>query len=343
MANIVIVAATGFGKNNELCFLAGLASCSGWEPKPGELPRVQSKGNCSLAYLRERVKQAKDSKPDLIVTVEGLAMAQAAALELQEDDPKFISLSDHALGWKPIALAGGVNMNTSAGDEARKTLLKSTFATVRDESIYLVVNNNSPSLPNQTKYWPPRMVARFFHDKENPPKAISDENENHFIAEFETLAKKKPRPTGLVIAADPYFWYFRTAFTTAVANSMAIPVCYPFQDFVDACEKTGNRDNSIAWNKPPLNNASNSGDEATAFFQLGKQVGKFLAGTEDVGVVTWSGSNWELQPDLIPPKPTGSCDASEAGIELEALEIRVKGRVAEIVLQDLLTAVRRRR
>src|SRR5262249_16991368 len=140
MANIAIVAATIYAGDNEECFRAGLAST---EARKLELTFVkhQKMGIYNVTELRNLVRSAADNKPDIIVTVEGLVMAQAAALELREDDPKFIFLSADALGWNPIALAGGVNMDTPGGDKARKALLKNTFKTVQDTSIYLVVNN----------------------------------------------------------------------------------------------------------------------------------------------------------------------------------------------------------
>ncbi len=353
MANIAIVAPTEFGGRNEECFRAGLASSSGGIPQPTFLqPNAkdrffQSRGVYGITELRTLVRSAADTRPDLIVTVEGLVMAQAAALELRECDPRFVFLSGDALGWRPIALAGGVNLSTPSQDDARKSLLKSTFAAVDDSSMYLVVNNNSPVLPNEARSWPPARVARFFQDKRDNPRTNKHnvDKENNFIAEFEVLARREPRPSGLIIAADPYFRYFRTAFTKAVAKILPVPVCYPFQEFVDACEKTGNKENSIALNSPSLN-SSTSGDETTALFQLGKQVGRYLSGTEDLGVVTWNGSGWELRPydeSSISQTSTHLRVGSGSEIELEALEIRVKGRAAETLLRDLQAALRKSR
>ena len=345
MATIAIVTATAFGESNEKCFQAGLASSLGGQPQPTILDPFQSKGNYNVSDLRKLVRSAanNDPRPDLIVTTEGLVMAQAAALELQENDPKFIFLSGDALGWHPIALSGGVNMNTPGGDDAGKIILKNTFLTVQDESMYLVVNNNSPLLSSAAKNWPPTRVARFFHDVDNPKgnKQTTDAD-NHFIAEFQKLAQRKPTPTGLVISADPYFRLYRTAFVIALAEKLPIPVCYPFQDFVDACEKTANKDNSIALNKPPLNNSSDSSDETTALFQLGKQVGRFIARTANVGVTRWNGSEWNLPSGdvLLRPKPPEPGEAWRIDIEMESLKIRVSGKIDDRIVQVLFAALR---
>lgn len=346
MAIIAIVTATVFGGSNDACFKAGLASSLGGGPQPTILKPFQSHGNYDVTHLRSLVRTAVNNnpRPDLIVTSEGLVMAQAAALELQERDPRFIFLSGDTLGSKPVALAGGVNMNAPGQDHARKTLLKSTYPSVQDASMYLVVNNNNPMSSNDTKNWPPSRVARFFQDIDNPEDNDPDAN-NYFIAEFQKLAQREPTPTGLVISADPYFRLYRTAFVKALAAILSVPTCYPFQDFVDISAKTPNKNNSIALNKPPLNNTSDSGDETTAFFQLGKQVGRFIAGITNVGVVTWNGSEWELPSGdvLIPPKPTEPVESSGTEIEIEALKIRVKGRVDQTILKELLAALREKR
>jgi hypothetical protein len=252
-------------------------------------------------------------------------MAQAAASELQEQDPKFIYLSNDALEGNPAAFAGGVNLNAPGADHARKTLLKKTYSSVEDASMYLVVNNNSPMSANDAKDWPSDRVARFFDGVANPLRKAGDQ----FKVEFAKLAQRRPAPTGLVISADPHFFYWRTAFTNAVAEKLPVPVCYPFQDFVDAV--TGNKDKSIALDNPPLNNSSDASDQTTAYFQLGKQVGRFISGIADVGMLTWDGSEWKLPPPGSPlqTKP------------LMEIEIRVKGRVDETALQEVLAALRR--
>jgi hypothetical protein len=327
MANIAIVSSTEFGGSNQACFEAGLASCLGGKSKPTILGSFQSKGNYDVTVLREWIRTAvkNNPRPDLIVAAGGLEMAQAAASELQEQDPKFIYLSNDALEGNPAAFAGGVNLNAPGADHARKTLLKKTYSSVQDASMYLVVNNNSPMSPNDAKDWPSDRVARFFDGVANPLRKAGDQ----FKVEFAKLAQRRPAPTGLVISADPHFFYWRTAFTNAVAEKLPVPVCYPFQDFVDTA--TGNKDNSIALDNPPLNNSSDASDQTTAYFQLGKQVGRFISGIADVGVLTWDGSEWKLPPPglTLQTKP------------LMEIEIRVKGRVDETALQEVLAALRR--
>jgi hypothetical protein len=348
MANIAIVTSTSFGGCNEACFRAGLASSLGEQPQPTLLEPFQSYGNYNTNDLRELIRSAvnHDPTPDLIVAAGGLEMAQAAALELQGQDPKFVFLSGDALGENPVALAGGVNMNVPGEDTTRQTLLKETYPHVQDTSMYLVVNNNSPMWPNDAKNWPASRIARFFCDVANPTNnKQSIEADNHFIAEFHKLAQRKPTPTGLVISVDPYFRYWRTAFVIALAEKLPIPVCYPFQDFVDASDKTANKSNSIALNKPPLNNSSDAGDQTTAYFQLGKQAGKFIAGTGDVGVVRWNGSEWELQSDSWGSGKAAAVnpelgEVPKVEIEIEALKIRVKGGIDKAVLRELLAALR---
>lgn len=260
-------------------------------------------------------------------------MAQAAAWELQEQDPKFIFLSNDALEGRAVALAGGANINAPGEDAARKAMLKSKFTNVQDASTYLVVNNNSPMWPNDAKNWPPERVARFFDGVPNPRKnEQTTDADNHFIAEFDQLAQRKPTPTGLVISSDPYFRYWRTAFAIAIAEKIPVPVCYPFQEFVDVSARTANKGNSIALDKPPLNNSSDPSDQTTAYFQLGRQVGKFVAGA-DVGVVTWNGSEWsEMSSEKSQPP-------ADKASEIE-IEIRVKGRIDEAALQKMLAALR---
>ena len=114
-----------------------------------------------------------------------------------------------------------------------------------------------------------------------------------------TSLRKEADPNGTGDQRRSIFCYWRKAFTIAVAEKLSIPVCYPFQDFVDASADTHNKAKSVALNKPYLNNSSDDSDEttaylklgATAYFQLGKQVGRFIGGMADVGVATWDGSS----------------------------------------------------
>ncbi len=351
MANIAIVTSTSFGGSNKACFLAGLSSSVGNEPPNTNLKLFESNGNYDKVDLRELVRSAVDDdpRPDLIVAAEGLEIAEAAASELrQQDDPHFIFLSGDVLDASPVRLAGGVNFNAPIEDGYRKALLKQKYPDVQEESIYLVVNDNSLMRHNEARSWPRERVMRFFEGVYNPPKITqTTDQDNKFIAEFSKLAQRNPRPSGLVISVDPYFRHFRTAFTMALAELLPVPVCYPFQAFVDASSRTTNKHNSVALNRPPLNNSQNENDEAAAYFQLGKQVGRFLAGVADVGVVTWNGSEWKPEPVQSggAPPPNGGPvrhvdETSAMEMVIEAFKIRVKGRVDEAVLQELLVALR---
>src|SRR5215470_2564712 len=117
MANVAIVTSTAFGGSSGACFQAGLISCFGGRPQP-RIDNFQSCGNYDPTDLRALVRSAANNvpRPDIIVTI-GLEMARAAGLELQEqDDPKFIFLTGDMLAGKPIALAGGVNINAPSED-----------------------------------------------------------------------------------------------------------------------------------------------------------------------------------------------------------------------------------
>jgi hypothetical protein len=334
MANIAIVTSTAFGGSSRRCFQAGLAAAFTGQAQPAIVGPFESHGVYDLIELRRLIRSAADAKPDLIVAAGGLVTAQAAAWELQEQDAKFIFVSSETLAVTPASLAGGVDMNSPGEHDALNAFLKKQYPSVRDESIYLVVNDNDPTWPNDAKDWPSSRVARFFCGVANPKANTQDTtDDNHFVAEFRHLAERRPTPTGLVIASDPYFVYFRSAFAIALAAELPVPVCYPFREFVDASAKVGNKDNSIALDRPPLNNPSNDADETTAYFQLGKQAARFLTGTANVGIVRWSGSAWTL--DSSGPARPSLHDTR--GMEIE---VRVKGWVDETRLQDVLAILR---
>jgi hypothetical protein len=312
MANIAIVTSTSFGANNAAAFNAGFGSSTGGQ-QPQTTP-FPSDGNYDLQYLKGRVRAAANTTPDLIVTAGGLITAQAAAAELtRATDPKFIFLSGYELSGpnKPPKLAGGVNMNNPGEDTERKRLLqngnpKPPF-NVPSGKIYLVVNSNAPMAGNDANpaNWPPPKVAHFFPNRNPTTNTNDNKASNHFVAEFHSLAQQNPTPEGLVISADPYFRLWRTALIIALADQLPVPVCYPFQDFIDAIDNIQpsrpNRANSVALDLPPLNNPANANDPSTAYFQLGKQAGRFVADNSDVQIVTWEASNkaWSA------PKPYG--------------------------------------
>jgi hypothetical protein len=363
MKTIAIVTSSSYGGSNKACFQAGLVSSLDKKPQPIVLAPFEANGNYNTADLRALVKSAVNNnpRPDLIVAAGGPEITQAVALELREQDPKFIFLSTVPLEGASVALVGGVTMNTPGQDDFRRALLRDSYKSVQDESMYLVVNNNSPAWRSEAKNWPDDRIAKFFEGIDNPPtNKQTKDADNNFIGEFSKLAQRRPAPTGLVITADPYFRHFRTAFTIALAEKLPIPVCYPFQEFVDVSADTRNEDNSIAVNKPPLNNSSDISDQTTAYFQLGKQVGRFIGGVSKVGVVTWNGSQWGLQsaptqraektasperepeasPEVFESSMTKRMSVETSGIEIEVLKIRVNGRIDESVLQKLLAAFR---
>jgi hypothetical protein len=334
MQNIAIVSSTVFGGSSRKCFEAGLASGLSGQIPPPPLELFEAEGVYDVATLRKLIRFAadKEPRPDVIVSVGGLVTAQAAALELQEQDPKFVFLSGDALVGASAAVAGGVNMNSPRQDDARRALLKRKYSTVQDESTYLVVNSNDPMWPKDARHWPSSNVVRFFHGSSNPLKNIpSTDESNHFINEFRDLAQRVPAPTGLAVSADGYFVYFRTAFTIALAEQLPIPVCYPFQEFIDASSKTSNKDKSVALNSPLLSNPNDDNDETSAYFQLGKQVAGFLTSKQGVGVVAWSGSAWLLD---------AAVGATPQGMEIE---VRVKGRVDDATLREMLSALQGKR
>jgi hypothetical protein len=83
--------------------------------------------------------------------------------------------------------------------------------------------------------------------------------------------------------------------TKHASSKGSCPVCYPFHDFIDAINnQTGqpNIGNSTWLDLPKLNNPTNDADPDTAYFKLGKQAGRFLAGTANVQLVTWDGTQW---------------------------------------------------
>jgi hypothetical protein len=209
--------------------------------------------------------------------------------------------------------------------------LKTIDQSIQESGIYLIVNNNSPVWRREAKNWPPDRVVRFFDGIANPPKDIGAGS--YFVTEFNKLAQMDPKPAGLVVTNDPYFFYWRTSFVQELAKRLPIPVCYPFKDFVDVAT---NKSKCTSLNQPPLN-SSDKNDEIAAYFQLGKQVGKFLAGTAEVGVLTWSGSEWKAAPPVVSPVLPPTLAGSKPTIEIE---IRVKGRVEETMLLELLAALR---
>jgi hypothetical protein len=301
MATVAVVTSISFGGANEACFKRGLLSASG--ALPNIPPPFQASGNYDNATLRNLIRTAANSHPDLIVTAGGIATAQAAAAELAQHDPKFIYLAGVKLpaNSPTTALAGGVNINAPVEDTARKKKLTNPPSGtdpgfgVNPGKIYLIVNANSPMADQDAHGWPPAKIAKFFDGAGANPDDPSGTGTGSFNAEFTNLQHRHPTPEGLVVTADPYFRLWRTAFTAALGSILAVPVCYPFHDFIDAINnQTGqpNIGNSTWLDLPKLNNPTNDADPDTAYFKLGKQAGRFLAGTANVQLVTWDGTQW---------------------------------------------------
>jgi hypothetical protein len=294
MATVAIVTSISFGSDNEACFKKGLLAILG--TLPTILPPFEARGDYNL--LRTLVTSAarNNPKPDLIVTAGGLVTADAASKVLGQTDPKFIFLSGDMLSVAhPTALAGGVNMNCPGEDQVRRKKLTDPPFSVPTGKIYLVVNSNALMSDNDATGWPSAKVARFFKGIPNPDNT----NVNNFVAEFKALAQNNPRPEGLVISADSYFRLWRTAFTAALGTTLPVPVCSPFQDFIDAINNQSTKPNianSISLDLPKLNNPTNDDDPNTAYFQLGKQAGRFLANATDVKVVAWDAATSKWLP-----------------------------------------------
>jgi hypothetical protein len=250
------------------------------------------------------VQNAASTHPDLIVAAGGLPAAIAAASMLNQahGDPQFIYLSGLLLTTGNPCNSGGVNQNVPIENQARKDRVSGGAApfNVNPARVWLVVNNNNPISNTETGIWGNTNYQHFFQASPNPPTNSNDTtNNNNFIDEFASLAAKAAPPLGLVISPDPYFRYWRTAFTIALANQLPVPVCYSYHDFVVAAAATGNAANSTSLDRPFL--ARPAGDPAiaaTAYYQLGFKAGQFLVAkasghpTQYVGVATWNGTAW---------------------------------------------------
>jgi len=145
--------------------------------------------------------------------------------------------------------------------------------------------------------WPNGHVYTFFSGVPNPLDPTSAFNNG-----FDDLAKNvNPKPTGLVISADPYFRRWRTAFTAAIGSKIAIPVCYPFHDFITAINNqvgTPNINNSKALDLPKLSSPNVADQSSTAYYQLGLQAKAFLNAQTVatpkpvVKVINWIHNTW---------------------------------------------------
>jgi hypothetical protein len=297
MTTIAVVTSITFGGNLRTCFEAGLnASGAHSVTIP---PPYEAKGNYSL--LPTYVQNAASTKPDLIVAAGGLPTAIAAAQNLNQNngDPQFVYLSGILLNTMNKCNSGGANQNVPMENQARKEKLTDPPLNVPDASrIWLVVNNNNQFSGAEINAWGNANVQPFFQGSPNNPPANTNDNSNNnnFIQEFHNLAIMATPPLGLVISPDPYFRHWRTAFTIALADQLPVPVCYPYGEFVDAANTTGNAGNSTSLNLPHLARPSSANPTqiaATAYYQLGLKAGQYLIAkasghpTQFVGVTTW--------------------------------------------------------
>jgi hypothetical protein len=293
MPNIAVVTSITFEGNNAACFNQGFLSSF------GSLPNITANRPADGDYgaLRDLIRKAANGnpRPDLIVAAGGLVTALAAAAELSNADPKFVYLGGDALpqNLPAPAFAGGVNIDNPGENQARRKILTDPPFNVDPDKIYIIVNDNNPFSANDASGWGAR-VASFFVGGNPPDPTTALRNE------FTNLRdNSNPAPKGLVISADPYFRRWRTAFTTALGTIVPLPVCYPYKDYTDAIEAEPgkpNKTNSRALELPKLNNHAGAGDPNTAYFQLGKQAGRFVGGTANVQVVKWDAATKKWLP-----------------------------------------------
>jgi hypothetical protein len=306
MTTIAIVTSIGLGADPQSCFQAGLDD-SGVGPVT-IAPPYEAHGNYSI--LNTLVQNAASIHPDLIVTAGGLVTANAAASVLSQanNDPQFVYLSGILLTTTNQCNSGGVNQNVPIENKPRKDKITGAPFHVDPTRIWLVLNNNNPMSSAEITAWGNTNYQLFFSGSPNPPINSPDPTDNnHFIHEFSVLAGIAQPPLGLVISPDPYFRYWRTAFTIAVADQLAVPVCYSYHDFVVAASTTGNAANSVSLDKPHLavpGGSTHGQIAATAYYQLGYKAGQFLLAKASghprqfVGVTKWDGTAWGSSTDL---------------------------------------------
>jgi hypothetical protein len=263
-------------------------------------PPYEAHGNYGL--LNYLVQNAASIHPDLIVTAGGFVAANAAASMLNQanGDPQFVYLSGVLLNTNNPCNSGGVNQNIPIVNQARRDAL--IAKKVDPARVWLVVNNNNPISSTEIAAWGNANHHSFFSGAPNHPFNAPDTSRNNsFIDEFKALAAKPQPPLGLVISPDPYFRHFRTAFVTALADQLPVPVCYSYEDFCTAAAGTSNTANSVSLDQPRLYREAGTRAPdiaATAYYQLGYKAGQFLIAKASghprqfVGVTTWNGSAW---------------------------------------------------
>ena len=296
MATIAIVTSTSFGSDNEACFKSGLSFLVGGKSSTNNPPPFQSpNGSYDLATLQNLIRSAVNNnpRPDLIVTAGGLPTAMAAAAELTHpNDPKFIFLTGDALGGNPTALAGGVNMNNPGEDTARKKLLTDppiqwrpanyTWLSILT-STHLQCPTRMPTIgpqprsPNSSMVFPipltpppPSMLSlRISKTVSQPPRVWLSAQTRIFV-----FGGRLSPQHSVVYSLFRYAILFKILLTQSIIN-LTSPIF----------------GNSVPLDQPKLNDPNDSSDACTAYFQLGKQTGRFLAGTANVKVVKWDAAN----------------------------------------------------
>jgi hypothetical protein len=297
MTTIAVVTTTAFGGNVQTCVEAGLNASGAHSWNISHV--FESKGDYGVLTLQTLVQYAAGIKPDLIVTAGGLPAAMAAANTLDpQTDPQFVYLSGILLSTTNTCNSGGVNQNVPMQNVARKAVLSGHVAD--PARIWLIVNSNNTIFSNaEIAKWGKANVQEFFQGSPTNPASNTNDNNiatNYFVQEFATLAGMTPTPLGLVISPDPYFRHWRTAFTIALNDRLAVPVCYPYQEFSDAAP-TGHA--GFHFDKPRLASATAAQIPETAYYQLGLKAGQFLAAKASghpkqyVGVTTWNGTKWQ--------------------------------------------------
>jgi len=279
---VALVTSIAFGANDAACFNSGFNSSI-----PPDLI-FPAKGNYS--DLKNKVAAAVATNPDLIVAAGGLVTAEAVTAFLgAASTPKFIYLAGDIPPGNNPACAGGVDINNPGELQERKKKLTTAYPQIDSANIYMVYNFNNPM---KGEGWT-GFLAPFFASGGNPVDPTLALNDT----EFPNLSAQTPKPSGLIISGDPYFRYWRSAFTLALGTILPIPVCYPYQDYLTAITPNGpNINNSIAFDGPRLNNHANPADNETAYYMLGLQAARFASGTMNVGVEKWDPSTHKWKP-----------------------------------------------
>jgi hypothetical protein len=282
---IAIVTSISYGDNNKDCFERGVRD-GGFAAALPTIDPFHARGD--YQHINTQVQNAVADNPNLIVTAGGVIAANAAAAVLNAANSKpYIYLAGIAPSAMGPTNKGGVILNTPAQNGARLQQLTGHCDLTK---VYLVVNDNNPmeaGANSEAVQWGNNRVARFFAGIANPTAA----NVVQVLTQAVTaLAASNPTPSGLVISSDPYFRLYRTELvkTFRADNTLkAVPICYPFKEHADA-DKSGH----AYWlYKPqlsvPVATSSNADIQATGYYKLGLEAGKYLSTGANRGIITW--------------------------------------------------------